>query len=63
MTENEEWLALAESAFADWDNPQDAMYDDIEFWIDLGREHARHERRVLRLIVEHLGLTKGATDE
>ena len=25
MTENEEWLAVAESAFSDWDNPAEAV--------------------------------------
>ena len=28
MTENEEWLAVAESAFSDWDSSGDAVYDD-----------------------------------
>lgn len=27
--ENNEWLALAESAFAFWDNEQDAIFDNL----------------------------------
>jgi len=53
MTENEEWLAVAESAFSDWDSPED---DDIEFWVDVGRQSAEHGRQVARALAKHLAL-------
>ncbi|HEX9594195.1 MAG TPA: AbrB/MazE/SpoVT family DNA-binding domain-containing protein [bacterium] len=28
-SEDRAWLALAEGAFAEWDNPDDAVYDDL----------------------------------
>ena len=54
MTENEEWLAVAESAFDDWESDQDDVWDDIEFWIEQARQFAAHEQRCLRVIEDHL---------